>query len=671
MAIDTISPNVPGLDVPSPNPGADHFLAERGIIDPAAANKLGPAADKWAETRSITNSLTSIAQPIPQSMKITTQGDRLFVGGKAYRGVYVNASDLFFDYLKGGTAYIADLATLASKGVKLIRCTAGPYVGADWTTYVGTNATAPVAGYLTKLRTFLDEAGRNGIGVELVLFWNHTTLPTVLSETVTAYQNPASATRAYIRAFARNMAINFAHHPALAAWQVGNEYFNYVGIAKFATATADTAVDHIKYCADVHSETVTAIREFDADRAVFSAGGGGGVYEGHSPHFWIKKLIATAGTCDVIAYHPYAHTWRAGFPQFATGYDYGGLDILLPLLRQACRKAGKVLVIEECGADDDSGSYGTPVGRRAAACYAKSHAAGVELVGDWGWYANDPTSLPNLKTTRSAVMDIIQARNASVPQGYIAPAMPYIQGTATSPFPKLCARGSGSSNGYLRIPNDPSIQPSGSANEAYWLMFWMRKRAVLATTTRIMASNDGTGGMVIAPTSDEGFSFALSFTAGGLATYTPSAFTYPADQGVEPNQTAAYPWQWQHVAIQWDATVRNEAWNDGKQHIDIWIDGVYRVVASPSSARTYAPTTRNMHFLSGSDGLSGYAAADVADIITGQSYLTCEAVKDYMMKGTVPASANHRWKLDGNVNDSIGSLNAVAGAGLNFVASGL
>lgn len=64
MAIDTLNPNVPGLDVSSPNPTADRFLLDRGIVDPAAPNRLGPAADRWAAKAGVPKVIAHSAVPV-------------------------------------------------------------------------------------------------------------------------------------------------------------------------------------------------------------------------------------------------------------------------------------------------------------------------------------------------------------------------------------------------------------------------------------------------------------------------------------------------------------------------------------------------------------------------------------------------------------------------------
>lgn len=689
-----------------------------------------------------------IFQATPAMAKITTANGRLMMGGKDYRGIGINAHDLFYDFLTtatvsavtkanpgvvttsaahgwsvgdpvyvsgvGGMTQLAgnyvvnttpsgssltlkntpanggavvdttafttfttggsiqrnwftvDLPAIAAFGVKLIRASAGPVnATAVWAAQVGTNGATPVATYLPALRVFLDECWKNGIGVALSLFWSPQSIPLALSSTVADYLTPGSTTRVYMKALASSIAKTFVRHPALAAYSVGNEWFDLASIATFASTSSNTGLDHFGALVGTVNDVVAGVRAWDNDRSVISPSGSNGWFEGGTLQEYVRKMIAAAGTCDIVDTHVYPNTDVTGQQHAFVGLDLGGADVLLPSLRNACLESGKVLMVQELGGQLDSPAFGTAVGALSQVTYTKCFNAGVEVILDWSWYVSNAGQPPDLKTTRLAVMSLIAAKNATLIAGFKAPSAPY---PSPLPVPTRCARSNGTASGIVTIPNHPDLSPDTVSTAKFARMFWLRKQAAIGTSPRLFDNYDGTNGMVLNLNSNEGLTLQ-TFWGGSNVSFTPTALTYP-NNPTDPS--FAFVGEWMHVAMLWDGTLNPASWGNNNQNFEFWLNGVEMGRLQTTGKTASAPSTRNLVLFGSSDGGSLYAQADMFDHMIGKNFaLTSEMVKAYLLTGAVPAGMQHRWKLSGDGYDSIGNLNATLAAGVSFVANGI
>lgn len=719
------------------------------VVPTGALNVYGVSGD------GVTGGWVYGKQPELLSSKITTKDGRLLMGGKNYRGVFINAVDLFFDFLpttavtsitqaspgligfglahglsvnepvylsniggmtqlngyylvntvpsgtsitvktlagvpvntsgfgaytSGGTVqrawFITDLPILAGYGIKLIRVSMGHVNNASiWTSTIGTSGTTPNANLLTSFRIFLDQCWLNKIGVELSLFWNYTTIPAALSGTVTQYQTPGSPTRTYMTDLSSFMARNFYKHPALAAYNIGNEWFDIASLARFATVATDTGVDHLKFLADTCTEIVTAIRRWDSDRSIISPHGTGGRFTSGQLQEFIHKWLYSAGTCDVVALHLYPDTDRNDFSHCFVGAapDIGGSDIFLSALRSACFQAGKVMIVDECAADDDATMFsGLPVGNFSKVCWDKCFAAGVELVADWSWYVSAAIGgggASDLKTARLAVMPLIAPYNASLVPGFIAPTNPLPEPGAFL-IPSTWARCTGAVGSHISIANNNDFSPSPEAGAKICKMFWIKRTAAFDTNPRIMSCDNGTNGYILTLGNNEGLQWQMSLGSAYNFNTVLVSFTYPLNNEIDPSKT--FVGDVHHVAWYWDGTLNTGLNADNSQHFTLWIDGVIigRIATTGKQAAGY--TDRAFYIGSNSDGSGANSSIDIGDFMFGKNFtLTSQMVSDYLRFGIVPTGMQHRYKLDGNTLDSIGSLNATAGPGLQYIDNGI
>ncbi len=609
--------------------------------------------------------------------KITTSNGKLFKGGLPFKEIGINAHDLFIDMLAGGTNYINDLANIAAKGVKTIRVSAGPLTSALWTSQVGTSGTTPVSTYIPKLRLFLDTAQSNGIGVILSLFWKSDQLPLALTSTVVDYQNSGSTTRNYMKALATTLALNFSEHKALAAWEIGNEWFDFASIAQFATVATNTGVDHFAALVGTINDIVSGIRAWDIDRSIISPSGTNGRYEGGELNKLIRKYIYAAGNCDIVSLHLYPDTDISNYPHSHVGEDLGGAEIFIRALRVACYNAGKVLAILECGGEVDDASYGAAViGSVTEKSFNHALATGVEFIAVWGWYAN-------LTGTGTQIAPDIKSGPRSVPvfnlikkyqpnfigdENFIAPSVG-IKYSGKFKAPSKCARGNGT-NANIKIPNHPDFSLDAVSTSSFWVMFWLRKNAVDYGTNRYVANDDGSKGFIITADNpiDEGMNVQIVFS-GGYAGFTPSGFVYPANAAANP--TRSLPGEWHHFAFQFDGSVNSNAWGNNSQNATWWKDGCLQYRVATTGKVSAGQTSRDLYLLSRSDGLGQFVKADIADFITGKnSLLSSKQVSDYFLYGKIPDSAKHRYELNGSCVDSIGTNHGTPN-NISWVPTGL
>lgn len=662
------------------------------------------------------------AQAALQDTKLTASDGVLRRGGLPFRAIGVNAHNLFEDLLKSGTRYIADLASIAASGVRVIRISAVPLSTADWGTYVGTVGGSPVSTYIPALRTFLDECAKNGISCIVSLLWNHFRVSAVVSSTEADFATANSKSRKYCVDFSQVIVRNFYDHPAVAAWGIGNEWSNYAFASKFLTSAATSAVsitaaanngsglirltasghavpsgftfpvkvrsvggtieangdwratyvsatqvdlvgstfstaytsggtieiDHKLSCIESINEVVSAIRKYDPQRAIVAPTGMQSWFLAGDFKTYIKEVMDYTGNCDTFALHYYPDIWsdESNAHSFV-GEDQKAGPVFLSALRAEALARRKAVIVEECNAQFDN-----PAGSLAQTTYNQCIAAGFELILDWGWYA-DPADvgLPNLKTTRNAVMSSILTTNQSLATDQaIRPVVSIYPAIGSFNAPATCFIGTAATNNNIRVANSTEWQPD-SAGE-FVISYWLKKNRKLSANTRILSCNEAAAGFLITAASGGSedstlFQMALGGSQRGLTLAPPRPYL---------------PYEWHHFCFYWD----------GAQQIHVWIDGVYSFRENLASLWTYTPTAiRSLYFGANADG-STSSAVSLCDVMIGKGQTpTTESVYQYVINGAVPFWAEHRWKLNGDAVDSLGGLNGILGAGATFGASGL
>ena len=148
--------------------------------------------------------------------------------------------------------------------------------------FTGVNLTIPHKMLaLPMMDTLTPEAERLGVGVIPSLFWNHTVIPDLMKEPVSAWGNADSKTREFARNYAKDVVSRYKDSPAVWGWEFGNEY----------ALSCDLPGEHLPYVAEVlgtpavrtkadmltrkmiltaYVEFAKLVRGFDKTRPIFS-----------------------------------------------------------------------------------------------------------------------------------------------------------------------------------------------------------------------------------------------------------------------------------------------------------------------------------------------------------------------------------------------------------------
>ena len=150
--------------------------------------------------------LAASAQPLE-----VTEG-KFHRSGKPYCGMGIN-------YFNGFTRLVANPAdTTHKQGLATIRTNFGGFYPTDWNLYLSDKPR-----YFELMDQFVNECGRLGIGIIPSLFWTAFAVPDLMKEPVAAWGDPQSKTIAFMKTYTREVVDRYKDHPALWAWEFGNE----------------------------------------------------------------------------------------------------------------------------------------------------------------------------------------------------------------------------------------------------------------------------------------------------------------------------------------------------------------------------------------------------------------------------------------------------------------
>lgn len=572
--------------------------------------------------------------------KLTVSNGKLLFGGAEFAHIGVNAPFLISDALAGGSRYLTDLATLESKGVRIIRVIAGPTQSSGatgWATLVG-STTPSNASFYTVWDAFLTEAAARNISVIPTLLWNYWVYSDLKSETGNNLGTASSAMRGYMTDFVTEFVTRYASNNAVAAWGIGNEWMNYAWTG--ATPPGHTSSDQITEAMLVNAVPAIAatIKAIDSTRIVIPPNGNVGHSQSVTWRNYANRMLSCSYGCDVVAVHMYPdlRTSTGTYHAFI-GDEYESAEMYLKELRSVCVLNGKPLVVEEVNAE-----YDDPSDSIAPAAYDAIQAAGIELTLDWGWYNDLSGYLGDLAAARATAMADITARNASLPQSWVKPTR-MIPLDKARPIPSTSAKGNGS-NARISIAGVAALEPTG----AFGLMFWLKKNSALPTSRRIIAKNTGTTGWRINADTSTGENVELNVAK----TDTTFVSTSGANLRVPVNE-------WHHLVFHFNGT----------QNFSIWYDGFMHAYLTAGSSFTQAPATGNaMYLMSAADGTSP-SDIQLCDVMFINGTISDAEVVDYITRGVVPSNVNSRWKLNGDVLDSIGGRNGTALGSLTYVTN--
>ena len=141
--------------------------------------------------------------------------------GRPYRGIGVNYFSAFYRTLHdpGDTSYEAGFRTLHDLHIPFCRLMGGGF----WPNEQRLYHDDPHE-FFRRFDAVVRSAERSHVGLIPSLFWNEATVPDLVGEPVSAWADPKSKTRKYMRGYVRDVVGRYRRSPAIWGWEFGNEF---------------------------------------------------------------------------------------------------------------------------------------------------------------------------------------------------------------------------------------------------------------------------------------------------------------------------------------------------------------------------------------------------------------------------------------------------------------
>lgn len=146
----------------------------------------------------------------------------LLLKGKPYRAVGVNYFNAFSRTLEPGswndTSYRKGFRYLKARSIPFVRFMCSGFWPVNFKLYQNNKDQ-----YFKNLDAFVKAAEELEIGLIPSLFWNHSTIPDLLGESVNQWGNKDSKTNAFMRQYVQEVVTRYKNSPAIWGWEYGNE----------------------------------------------------------------------------------------------------------------------------------------------------------------------------------------------------------------------------------------------------------------------------------------------------------------------------------------------------------------------------------------------------------------------------------------------------------------
>lgn len=406
-------------------------------------------------------------------------GGMLTSNGAAVREMGLCAYSLLVDYQQGvNSLFVTELPLIAQHGFRFVRMLGGPIYPKGWNDTYGTDK----EGFFNKVRAVLDCAAANRIGIILSLFWNSSTQADVVFEDIaTGYGSAGSAMRTRCRLIATEFAQRFSSHPALAAWEVGNEYSLFAANAAVTPISVPNGTPAsrpqpaytltLAAMREFYTEFATTIKAVDPTGRIIMTGNGGpgGIIEKNIDNYKLLVPLDNPAPIDTISFHKYN---RNEFGSRA----YADLTDTLCSMREVAEAAGKPFILGEFGSEEVE-TYGgySGVSVFTTACDAV-YRSGTPLALVWNWKQNNTSGANNfdihpLNTTTgmNARIPILQAYHQRMrAEGPVlavaAPAAPFVRGGQNIVQPAAAGTAL-----LLTAADNAALKPAGNFSVSMWV----------------------------------------------------------------------------------------------------------------------------------------------------------------------------------------------------------
>lgn len=156
--------------------------------------------------------------------------------------------------------FLTEFPLISQAGFRFVRLMGGPLWPNGWNSTYGTDE----ATFFKRIKQVLDCARDNGLGIVLSVFWRHATQCDIAGESISVgLGTDGSATRVRCATILQKYVTAFKDHPALAAWEIGNEYSLFAANGSLPTANAGNGTP-ASYSSPNDVLTLAAMRSFYA-----------------------------------------------------------------------------------------------------------------------------------------------------------------------------------------------------------------------------------------------------------------------------------------------------------------------------------------------------------------------------------------------------------------------
>ena len=590
-------------------------------------------------------SILDSTQQVNSNRYLINDAGVLKCNGIPVREIGVCLFSTLTDYhLTGSDEFLTELPKVSKEGFRFIRVNSSALFAPDWNTvYVNDKA-----GFLKRVKQFLDVANDNNIGVIMSLFWRYATIPDLVSERVNiGLGTPGSATRNFCAQYVQDLVDTFKNHPAIAGWEMGNEYSLFasngalphinVGLGTPASYSIPDDVMTLETMRSFYSFIIAEIKKYDTTNRIIMSGNGGpgGVIEKSLSNY--LTLLPLDNPMDNWTFHKYSRN-------FFGSRAYADLKNTLIEIRNAAYAAGKPMILGEFGQERNElyGGYGgTNIFKNGADAVYRS---GTQLAFAWNWKredslveTNDFSFHPeNTINGTNEVFKILQYYNEKMKsEGYIPPNV--LQ-------PTLPVEVSG--NGGYGTGTTVTVANHASLNQDKGFAISLRikmTRADLSNRKIVFKYGSSVGWFI-------GYGAAFAANAGNVV-YAQVAW---ADGSTLSSNGQTMPQKpadgWVHYLFQ-----VNETTTDDTYGLTVFQNGIWINTIKPSSAKTFNASSGDLYFFSEA-GAANAAHVGIKDVRLYNRALNDVEARNVYMYDIVPAgTVVSHWKMDGDLTDSVGT----------------
>lgn len=605
-------------------------------------------------------------------MILTQDGSTLLFDGVARRTLGIDMYRSCQDWIETrATTYQTEIPTASQAGFKLTRSLILPMYASDWTTIYDVGNDTVTAAYLTSLRVWLDALDAAGMGAICVFFWRLATLSDFRhgSKSASDWASSGGLTRTTMRNVVRDIVTAYQDHPAVAAWEFGNEWgyivrnrdsnSYVVNVPRGTKASYDPAgVDLVstENFLDITADFASTIKANDNTGRLILNGTGsafsGSAADGYAAGtygYLQGTIVQDARDCSGLSVHCYStHVYSCP--------GYVNLKKRLEDLSAVSVKIKKPLILEEFGVGENGANTFCENGdvqgtfNQALNAIVNSNVQAALL---WSYSDTNSSWRITPSNSRSYMWYAAAEANKRMWQ-QLDPLSGAVSNRNVSKERKFCRQTSASNNNYLSIADNSSLKPSS----AFSISLWVRKfQEIGPTFSRLIAKRstaDTTAGwhLIFDDSANRKLGYAMRTTA-----------------GTDRNQQTGGPMKliprvWHHVAVVFDPTLGDTM---KARRMLLYIDGEPLGGGGSEkwlSTDSFAHSTQPLTIFSSPNGFS-VAQTDISEVRYWGRALSDEEILS-MASGESPSSRRDliaEWLFDGNYNDTSGNGNHLTANG--------